>query len=514
MSLQIYNTLTQRKEPFEPLVPGEVRMYACGVTVYDLCHLGHARQALVFDVIRRYLEFKGFRVIYVRNFTDVDDKIINRAKELGLPWDEVARHYIEEYYRDMDGLGIWQATIEPKATEHIPEMIALIETLLDKGYAYEMDGNIFFEVEKFSEYGKLSGRNAEEMLAGARIEIDPRKKDPLDFALWKRSKQEEPAWDSPWGKGRPGWHIECSAMSMKYLGESFDIHGGGADLIFPHHENEIAQSESCTGKPFARYWIHNGFVSINKEKMSKSLGNFFTIREVLQRYTPEAVKLFLLSTHYRSPLDFSDGKLEEAKKALMGFHATFDRIRRLKSTEGPVSGLYLESFEREAEKAREDFEKAMDDDFNTAQAVAALFRMKYHMNVFMDLFPRESAPEEAINALKKAKKRLENLGEVLGLSLHAFSIQAFQPVYIEGSPVVPEGLRDELTMIISRMLPPEYSYGLNQKSPTDMVNLLLDFREEARLRKDWAISDAIRAKLNSLGIEVWDTPQGTRWRWK
>jgi len=478
MSLQIYNTLTQRKEPFEPLVPGHVRMYACGVTVYDLCHLGHARQALIFDVIRRYLEYKGYHVTYVRNFTDVDDKIINRARELGRRWDEVARGYIEEYYRDMDRLGIRRATIEPKATEHIPEMIGIIKTLLEKGYAYQINGDVYFEVQRFPEYGKLSGRKAEQMLAGARIEIDPRKKNPLDFALWKRSKEGEPAWESPWGPGRPGWHIECSAMSMKYLGESFDIHGGGADLIFPHHENEIAQSESCTGKPFARYWVHNGFVSINQEKMSKSLGNFFTIQEVLNRYRPEAVKLFLLSAHYRGPLDFSDDRLEEAKKALDRFVTAFEAIDTLDALP-PRSGgdaLYdhMVSKGREAE---EQFQAAMDDDFNTAAALGVLFGFLREVNLVRSEVER-NITEGGRSALHIARDRINRLGGVLGL----FEQPSLRP-----------GEAD-----------------LNGR----LVELLLDLRAQARSKKDWATADAIRERLNSLGIEVEDTPQGSRWHWR
>src|SRR5207244_1683195 len=327
--LKVFNTLTGRKDPFEPLVPGQVRMYVCGVTVYDDVHLGHARSAVVFDVIRRYLEYRGFNVTFVKNFTDVDDKIINRARELSLPWQVVTARYIDAYYRDMGRLGVRPATVEPKATEHMAEIMRLIHVLLELGVAYRVNGDVYFEVQKYPAYGRLSKRKLDELQAGARVEVDERKRNPMDFALWKSPKPGEPAWDSPWGPGRPGWHIECSAMAMHHLGDTFDIHGGGQDLIFPHHENEIAQSESATGKQLARYWIHNGFVTVDQEKMSKSLGNFFKIREVfekirdnfeklrqdtvgIERVTAEVLRFLLLSTHYRSPIDFSYEVLQHA----------------------------------------------------------------------------------------------------------------------------------------------------------------------------------------------------------
>ena len=331
--LKIYNTLTGRKEPFEPLKAGVVKMYVCGVTVYDECHLGHARSALVFETIRRYLAHSGLAVTFVKNFTDVDDKIINRANELKIPWQDVTARYIDAYYRDMGRLGIQPATVEPKATEHMAEIVALVQALIHKGVAYQVNGDVYFQVERYPGYGRLSKRKLDDMQAGARVEVDPRKHHPMDFALWKSAKPGEPAWDSPWGKGRPGWHIECSAMAMKHLGETFDIHGGGADLIFPHHENEIAQSCAASGKEFARYWLHNGFVQINQEKMSKSLGNFFTIREIFeksewpQNITGEILRYFLLTTHYRSPLDFSDQGLREAKYALDGLYDLFNRLK-------------------------------------------------------------------------------------------------------------------------------------------------------------------------------------------
>lgn len=316
MPLRVYNTLTSGKEEFVPLRPGKVGMYVCGVTVYDYSHIGHARANVVFDVICRYLRFLGYDVTYVRNYTDIDDKIINRANADGVPYNVISERFITEFDHDMAQLGLELPTFQPKATEHVADIIDLVARLIDKGHAYAAGGDVYFCVEKFATYLKLSGRNLEEMQAGARIEVDEKKRHPMDFALWKEAKPGEPFWESPWGKGRPGWHIECSAMSIRYLGETFDIHGGGKDLIFPHHENEIAQSEAATGRPFVRYWLHNGFVNINAEKMSKSLGNFFTIREVLERYDSEVLRFFLISAHYRSPLDFSDQNLTEAESGM------------------------------------------------------------------------------------------------------------------------------------------------------------------------------------------------------
>ncbi|MDE2060643.1 MAG: cysteine--tRNA ligase, partial [candidate division NC10 bacterium] len=335
MALVFYNTLRQKKEAFEPLVPGEVRMYVCGPTVYDRAHIGHARAALTFDVVWRYLEYRGYKVYYARNYTDVDDKIIQRAAELGQSRESLTEEQIKAYRQDMETLGLRTPTEEPRATQHIREMIDLIRTLTAKGVAYCVDGDVYFEVRRAADYGKLSHRGLDELRAGARVEVDPRKRDPLDFALWKASREGEPAWESPWGPGRPGWHIECSAMSIKYLGETFDIHGGGADLIFPHHENEIAQSECATGKPFARYWIHNGFVNIRAEKMSKSLGNILTVRELLGRISPCALKLFLLGTHYRSPVDFSEDALISTGAAAARFHAVLDEVERFQDIQSP-----------------------------------------------------------------------------------------------------------------------------------------------------------------------------------
>ncbi|MGQ9655648.1 MAG: cysteine--tRNA ligase, partial [Thermodesulfobacteriota bacterium] len=330
MSLRVYNTLTHNKEVLEPISPGHIRMYVCGVTVYDECHVGHARSAIVFDVIYRYLLHKGYRVTYVRNFTDVDDKIIDRAKREGIAWDEISRTYTESFHADMDALGILRPTLEPRATDHIPDMIRAIAVLEEKGFAYSVDGSVYFSVGRFRDYGKLSRRDKAEMLAGARVEVDDVKRDPLDFALWKRSEPGEPSWDSPWGRGRPGWHIECTCMSQKYLEESFDIHGGGLDLVFPHHENEIAQAEALTGKPFARYWIHNGPLTREGVKMSKSLGNILTIRDALHEYHREELRLFMMMAHYRKPLDFSSQGMAEARAALDRLYSTLARLDQLR----------------------------------------------------------------------------------------------------------------------------------------------------------------------------------------
>jgi cysteinyl-tRNA synthetase len=319
MPLRFYNTLTKKKEAFKPVEEGKVSIYACGITAYDVCHVGHARSAIVFDIINRYFQYRGYDVAYVKNFTDVDDKIIVKANAEGNTIFEISERYIREHDEDMDALGVARPSVAPRATEFIEGMIGLIRTLFDKGLAYEVGGDVYYEVDKFTGYGKLSGRSLEDMMAGARVDVNDKKKNPLDFALWKASKEGEPWWESPWGRGRPGWHIECSVMSQHYLGDTFDIHGGGEDLIFPHHENEIAQSEGATGKPLANYWIHNGFVRINSEKMSKSLGNIFTIKDILNRYHPEAVRLFMLQSHYKSPVDFSDGALAEARAGMDRF---------------------------------------------------------------------------------------------------------------------------------------------------------------------------------------------------
>lgn len=371
MSIHIYNTLTGRKQEFIPITPGKVKMYVCGVTVYDYCHLGHGRAYVAFDTIYRYLRYVGYDVTYIRNVTDIDDKIINRANKMGVDTHTLAQRFLDEFHRDAESLNLLPPTHEPKATEYIPQMIKIIEKLIEKGMAYVIDGDVYFDVSKFPGYGMLSGRSPDELMVGARVEPDPRKRTPLDFSLWKSAKPNEPSWASPWGKGRPGWHIECSSMSLNLLGDEFDIHGGGQDLIFPHHENEIAQSFGYTGKMPVRYWIHNGFVTLNKEKMSKSLGNFFTLRDIFKKYDPNVVRFFLLSQHYRSPIDFSDQLLEDAKGAIRRIEECLRRAEVFKQVPVDISI---------AEDLRKQFRLVMDDDFNTAQALALIFDIVKEIN--------------------------------------------------------------------------------------------------------------------------------------
>jgi len=479
--LSIYNTLTGRKELFHSLQPKTVRMYVCGVTVYDYCHIGHARSALVFDVIRRYLEFSDYKVEFAKNFTDVDDKIIKRANEQGVSCDTITAKYIQAYYEDMGRLGIRQASIEPKATEHMTDIIHLTETLVKKELAYQVDGDVYFEVAKYASYGRLSKRRLEDLQAGARVDVDERKRHPMDFALWKSSKPGEPSWESPWGPGRPGWHIECSAMSMKHLGETFDIHGGGMDLIFPHHENEIAQSCGATGKEFARYWIHNGFVQINQEKMSKSLGNFFTIREIFEKLewpdaeTGEMLRYFLLGTHYRSPLDFSDQSLNEAKNAANGFYDLFTRLNESEDRATADKGLMAAIAERNVA-----FRDAMDDDFNTPVAIAVLQRLKSDVNELL-------SQGLSTAARKIAREEFRSLGNNLGL----FQLESWQ---FKRNIV----LRAE-----------QGSYQISGKE----IELKVAERNEARKQKDFKKADEIRQFLASHGIVIEDKPDGTS-RWK
>ena len=492
MPIRIYNTLSNQKESFEPLQPGRVYMYVCGITAYDLCHVGHARSAIVFDVIYRYLEYRGFEVVCVRNFTDIDDKIIKRAQEEGAESHVIAERYIQAFYEDMDKLGVARPNYEPRATQFIPEMIKLIEILIEKGYGYQVDGNVYFAVEKFSDYGKLSKRKLDEMIAGARVAVETGKENPMDFALWKASKPGEPAWPSPWGDGRPGWHIECSAMSSKYLGSTFDIHGGGKDLIFPHHENEIAQSEAAFGKIFARYWVHNGFVNVNQEKMSKSLGNFFTIREVYERYQPEVLRLFLLTSHYRSPVDFSSESMAEAERGLERFYQTIEQVselagdlsssRELPSSEDPE----FNSLRNKIESLVTRFQNDMDDDFNTAAALGQLFDLCRALNRFQDSRSPKPAPEEK-ELLAQGVHRLRECANVLGL--------------LQQSPE--EFFREQRQMSLSML-------GIDQEE----VEGLIAERAQARKEKNWPRADEIRAKLADMSIILEDRAEGTRWRVK
>jgi cysteinyl-tRNA synthetase len=488
--IKLYNTLTGKKEEFVPVTPGKMNMYACGVTVYDYSHIGHARGAVAFDVIQRYFRRMGYQVTYVRNFTDVDDKIINRAKEEGVTAAEVAKKYIDAFQEDMQRLGVGHADREPCATDHIKEMIEVIHRLLQKGNAYVVNGDVYFRVKSFPEYGKLSKRNLDDMLAGARVEVDERKEYALDFALWKASKPGEPAWDSPWGPGRPGWHIECTAMGFKHLGETFDIHAGGKDLIFPHHENEIAQSEASSGRRFVNYWLHNGFVNINQEKMSKSLGNFFTIRDILSKYDAEIVRLFLLSTHYRSPIDFSDANLKDARAGLDRFYTMKEGIRNYLAGKKPGTALAAEVIEV-ADRPLYDkiislpraFEDAMDDDFNTALAIGIIYDLVRDVNKFLAEIEQKNE-EAAIIILTAAQAAFDDVSSTLGIFLRD-----------------PDKWFQEARL-------GEHKVTLSVEEIEQHIHL----RNEARGRKDWPEADRIRKLLDDAGVVLFDRPGGTVWK--
>jgi cysteinyl-tRNA synthetase len=481
MTIRIYNTLTRKKEPLQPIEEGHVKLYVCGITSYDYCHIGHARSFLVFDMIVRYLRYRGYKVTFVRNFTDIDDKIIKRANEQGIDSQELANRFIEEFYLDTDRLGILRPDIEPRATDHIPEMIALIQELIDKGLAYQSGSDVYFRVEQFDHYGRLSGRNLDDMQAGARIEVNEQKQHPMDFALWKGSKPGEPKWDSPWGQGRPGWHIECSAMSRKYFGETFDIHGGGQDLVFPHHENEIAQSTGVSGKPFANLWIHHGFVTIRDEKMSKSLNNFLTIREVLQQYPPEVIRLFIFSTHYRNPLDFSEAALQDAAA---GLDRMYDCLARIVACERGKSKSTVSLKDREkVESLRQRLEYAMDNDFNTAQGVGLLFDTVKVLNKVVQAAGSRPS-EEVLDLLRKGGETVRELAGIMGL------LQQDAVTYIESKK---KTLLAELSI-----------------TAEDIEKMIQD-RAEARRQKDWAAGDTIRDQLLQHGIELKDGADGTTW---
>lgn len=477
MSLKIYNTLTKKKELFAPIEEGKVNMYVCGPTVYDACHVGHARSAVVFDVVARYLEAIGYDVTYVRNFTDVDDKIIQRANELNTDSTSIAEKYIKDFYTDMDELHVQRASIEPKATEHIEGIIRIINILIEKGMAYEVDGDVYFSVTSFEGYGKLSGRKLEDMEAGARIQVDERKKNPFDFALWKSAKPEEPSWESPWGPGRPGWHIECSAMSSQYLGQTFDIHGGGKDLIFPHHENEIAQSEAAFGVPFAKYWVHNGFVNINQEKMSKSLGNFLLIKDILNTCHPEALRLFLLSNHYRSPVDFNEKAMTEAGTALDKIYKVMDRLDDIldppSAEDSAMTGEYWPRFK-----------EAMDDDFNTAQGIGILFDAVRSINRYLDSADHSNRSNDD-EFIQKSQLDIQRMGNILG--------------------ILNESPKDYFTEKREEAL---------EQSQLDeaFIEKLIQERIAARTSKDWARADQIRDELEKMNVALEDGPSGTTWK--
>lgn len=521
-SLEVYNTLTRKKEPFIPKEEGHVRMYVCGPTTYNYIHLGNARPVVVFDTVRRYFEYLGYKVTYIQNFTDVDDKIINRAGEEGEKPLELSAKYITEYFKDADRLKVKRANVHPRVSEHMDEIISFIKGLEEKGYAYEVDGDVYFAVRKFADYGKLSGRSIDDLLSGARVEVDQRKKDPLDFALWKKAKEGEPAWQSPWGEGRPGWHIECSAMSCKYLGEEFDIHGGGYDLVFPHHENEIAQTEALTDAPMARYWLHNGFITINQEKMSKSLGNFFLLREILEKFDPMVVRFYLLSTHYRSPLDFDNEKLEVAQKGLERLRNSYIQLNNgLKVAGGFANG---DNLKNAAQESRTQFEKAMNDDFNTALAIASLFDLAREVNTYF----KEPQLDKA--TLLEAKKVFEDLLEVLGIAFtgHELSdkkmdelmelvITLRQKARTAKDFRTADWLRDELkkTGIILEDSPQGTNWKLEKENSNlmeELMEIIIRLRQNARKNKDFAIADLIRDELKNIGIILEDTPQGTSWK--
>jgi cysteinyl-tRNA synthetase len=465
--LKIYNTLTKQKEEFIPLDPPLVKMYMCGPTVYDYFHIGNARSFIMSDIVRRYLEYKGYVVTFVMNLTDVDDKIIKKANQEGKSAREVAEFYIKEFFSDIEKLKIKPATYYPRATEFMSDMIDMIKKLEEKGIAYDVDGNVFYDVSKFNGYGKLSGKNTDELEVGSRVEVNEEKKHPLDFALWKKAKEGEPYWESPWGKGRPGWHIECSAMSCKLLGESFDIHAGGHDLIFPHHENEIAQSEAANEKPFAKYWLHFGFLNINEEKMSKSLGNFFTAREVLKKYSAEAIRLFFAQAHYRGPLNFSDELLQAAEKGVEKLQNLADKAED-ELQKNSDNGKQIEfDFKSWYEK----FEQAMDDDFNSAQAVAVMFDFTREVN--RAIAENENLNKDFYNNVKSFLKKTAE--DVLG-------VISFQKK--ESLP----SLED------------------------DLIELLINIRTEAKKEKNYALSDKIRDELKNLGVILQDTKDGTSFK--
>lgn len=463
--IKVYNTLNKKKEEFIPLTPGEVKMYVCGPTVYNFFHIGNGRTFIVFDTIRRYFEYRGFKVDFVQNFTDIDDKMIKKANEEGTTVKKIGDTYIKEYYQDADALNIERATVNPRATEFIGEIIKFVKGLVDKGYAYEVDGDVYFSTKKFEGYGKLSGQNIEDLQSGARISVDERKKDPMDFAIWKAQKPGEPAWNSPWGMGRPGWHIECSCMAKKLLGETIDIHAGGSDLKFPHHENEIAQSEALTGEPFARYWLHSAFVNVNNEKMSKSLNNFFTAREILERYDADVIRFLMLSAHYRQQLNFSEDLLESAKasveriyNAIGNLENLIDEVSREEMNEEEKA--YLESLNKYKEK----YIEKMDDDFNTADAITAIFDLIKDTNTNITI---DSSKELA----QKALELIRELGAPLGM---------FQKS-TKGN------IEEEIEALIAK-------------------------RQQARKDRDFALADKIRDELKDRGIVLEDTPQGVRWK--
>jgi len=463
--LKIFNTVTRKKEEFVPLVAGKVGIYVCGPTVYNFFHIGNARPFIVFDTLRRYLEYRGYEVNYVQNFTDIDDKMIRRANEEGITVKELADRFIAEYYVDTKGLGINEATVHPKATESMDDIIAIVSRLIDKGFAYEANGDVYFDTSKFKTYGKLSGYNLDELESGARVDVDEAKHNPADFALWKAQKPDEPAWQSPWGMGRPGWHIECSAMAMRYIGETIDIHCGGQDLVFPHHENEIAQSEAATGKPFSRYWMHNGFINVDNEKMSKSAGNFFMVRDVVKKFDYEVIRFFMLSSQYRSPINFADTLLEQAKNGLDRIYNCLSNLKFLLSIDGisEKPGIDIEAI---LKNYRLKFDEALDDDLNTADAISIIFEGIREINTLV------TADTDANNQdIMISMNFIRELGAVLGIAQKVAS--------------------SDLDAEVGR---------------------LIEERQQARMDKNWALADQIRNQLKEMGIILEDTAQGIKWK--
>lgn len=465
--MKLYNTLTRQKEEFKPVTPGEVRMYSCGPTVYNYFHIGNARPFIIFDTLRRYLEYRGYKVTFVQNFTDIDDKMIKKANEEGITVKELGERFIAEYFKDAKGLGIKEATVHPKATENIDAIIELIKKLEEKGFAYNVDGDVYFNTKKFKEYGKLSHQPLEALEAGARIDVNEQKRDPMDFALWKKQKPGEPAWESPWGMGRPGWHIECSAMANKYLGTTIDIHSGGQDLIFPHHENEIAQSEAANEAPFANYWLHNGYINVDNQKMSKSLNNFFTVRDVAKEYDYEVIRFFMLSAHYRNPINFSKDLMEQAKSGLERMYTCLDNLEFFKQNaqDRAMNEQEMELASR-LNKYKENFIAAMDDDLNTADAIAAMFEMVREINANIT-----ATSNSSVVIIEFAANLLKELGNVLGI------LQKSQ-----------------------------------QNSLNAEIEELIAKRQQARKEKNWTLADSIRDQLKEMGIVLEDTPQGVKWR--
>lgn len=464
--MKIFNTMSRKKEEFVPQDDGEVRIYSCGPTVYDYFHIGNARPFIIFDTLRRYLEYRGYNVKFVQNFTDIDDKMINRANAEGITVAELAERFIGEYFKDAKGLGIKEASVHPRATENIDAIIDIVKKLEDEGYAYNVDGNVYFRTKKFNEYGKLSGQPLDELEAGARIDVNEHKEDAMDFALWKAKKEGEPAWESPWGMGRPGWHIECSAMANRYLGKTIDIHSGGQDLVFPHHENEIAQSECANGCTFARYWMHNGYINIDNKKMSKSLGNFFTVREIAKEYGYEVIRFFMLSAHYRNPINFSRELIDQAKSAMERVYTCIENLEFLREK---ASRDTLNEKEKEylSELAvyKDKFIDAMEDDLNTADAIAAIFDIVYAANTKLS-----NDADNSKKAIEETLSLIDELGGVLGLFGHK-----------------------------------------EKKAAPEEIEKLIEERNAARAQKDWATADAIRNKLKDMNIMLKDTPAGVQW---